>query len=155
MAAPKNIKDYADAIVQIIDGGGGLEDAAKALDLSLRTLNNWRKNHPDLDRRITDAQRRLIKAKAETACCNIRDTQELANRYLIKLLRGEITKKKTRKDKVGNIIWEEEEQILPSDQIICKLASLEEASVDYKIEVSVASPEELPDEEEPEALPWS
>lgn len=139
-------KTTHDAIVSIYKSGGNDSDAVKGLGISLATLYNWQRSHPELKNDIDSAKSDRVKLRAEQALDQLKECEDLAKLYVLRLLRGEVYKTKTRTDGNGAIIFEEKEQVLPSERVLDRFLPRLQNDDDITFTLNIGSTEETDQE---------
>lgn len=107
-----------DTLLRLFEAGANDEEAAKAVGITTSTLYSWYRKYKGLKEKVLEAKDKSEYKAAENLINKLEECRTLAEIYVWKLLKGEITKTKTKKDGSGKVIYTETEQIHPSERIL-------------------------------------
>ena len=142
-------EQVAERLERAFENGATMGQAAASVGCTRQALYGWLKRHDGLKERIEAAKERFLENQNDEAVDRLQELHSLANDYLLRLMRGEVTKTKTRYNGSGRIEFRDVEELRPSDRLLERLAALEDSSQTFELKIGLAEPEdfeELPPE---------
>jgi transposase len=146
----KYSQKVADLLVRAVENGATYDQAAASVNVDRSTLYLWLRKYDGLKERIEGAKETFIENQNAEAVGRLQELHSLANDYLLRLMRGQVTKTKTRYNGSGGIEFRDVEEIQPSDRLLERLAALEDSSQTFELRIGLAEPEteSLPHEDD-------
>ncbi len=134
-------EENIDALIRAFELGANDKEACDAIAITPSCLYQWMRKYPDLKERCEEAKKKSLADSSTQALSTLEECKDLAESYVLRLLKGQVFKTKTRKDGSGAVIWEETEQVHPSDRILERFLPKPEGD-DFTFNVTFGSAEE-------------
>ena len=136
---------YSEKAVEVLltafEKGATDQHAAEAVGIDRSTVYKWFKVHPGLKGKVEVAKQKFEDDQAAAALSDLEECQQLAKSYTLRLLRGEITKTKTRYNGIGRIEFKDVEEVNPSDRLLERFLHLSDGDQSFNLTIGLAEPE--------------